>query len=145
MASGFCYDELTRKEVVRLAGDVSFVHAARTTGIARTTIQCWAAAGRRKRRSQLKRVAKRQSGTVEVSIEEPMLPVASLREAVQRCQEPRGALCHRLGWSGHDTSKLARALGEMPNQQNKVATTISEDLALKILNAIHLDPVDIGI
>lgn len=76
------------------------------------------------------------------------VPVRRLREAVQRCERfgtTRTAICERIGWQAADTSKLARCLGEMSHQHGRVATRIEEPLAVAILRAIHLDPVDVGI
>lgn len=74
-----------------------------------------------------------------------LVPVRRLREAVQQCDANRTAICERMGWTSDGTSKLARSLGEMPNQRGVIVTKIPEPLAVAILKAIHLDPVDVGI
>lgn len=118
----------TKAEALELLEEgISKAEIARRLGVGRSSVGAWARA---------------------IKVEVSLLPVKKLRLAVQSyCVggETRGALCERIGWTYKETSKLARVLGEMPDQQKKTATTIREDLALKILGAIHLDPVDIGI
>lgn len=120
--------------------DLGYGHRtiARRLGVDRRTIQCWLSPTERAReveRGKRKRLAAKQrkldaAGAVRTA----------LREAVCRSMIPRSEICTRVGWSGKETAKLARFIGEEPTGQ-----TMDEETTVAILDAIHLDPVDIGL
>lgn len=131
--------QAVRAEAQRLV-DLGYPKAevARRLGVARTTVTEWFSPEARARRLALKAERKKPV----------MVPVDALAEAVLRCERLgtlRTEICERIDWSNAETSKLARCLGLMPKQNGTTATTIEEPLALSILRAIHLDPVDVGI
>lgn len=120
------------------AGD-SQRSVARQLGVAKTTVECWANPRARARRAELKRIRKAQ-------VEAPnMVPNERLRAAVQASDVGAVEICERIGWTKRETTQLARALGQMPTGRDSFQTEIEEDLAVKILRAIHVDPWEIEI
>jgi len=128
------------KECVEHLG-MSYTQTAKALGVDKSTIGRWDRDGWIKRSRP---VAKPKASRRKVQVN--MVPVQRLREAVQRSYETRCQICVRIGWAQGETSRLARRLGEtLQNGAKSHASMIEEPLALKILSAIHLDPVDVGI
>lgn len=87
--------------------------------------------------------------------------VAPLAEAFQRSGLTLGYVCRHLGWTRPypdypnggkpDTTRLARALGLAPmwNPRTRrfdiLAQGVNYDLAVRIADAIGVDPVDVGL
>lgn len=87
---------------------------------------------------------------------EDLIDNAPIREAVKRAVS-RGVtlseICHRLGWERGDgnaeTSRLRRRIGDMPHIAGSgyltIAKTMHYDIAVQIVRALDLDPVDLGL
>lgn len=141
-----------RTTAIRLArGGLGHREIARRLEVNRKTVERWLSpefaerlrqAGLTRRRRQA--AARRGKPPVVISVD-----IDPLRKAVLRCEQfgtTRSEICERIGWTPADTSKLARGIGVMPGQRTgTLATTIPEPLAVAILHAINLDPVDVGI
>lgn len=84
------------------------------------------------------------------------VPVEGLREAFLRLQRSRGLttseLAQRLGWTrpvrgrqAPDATSVKRALGLAAHPTNgRRRQTVSYDLAVLLVEAMDLDPVDLG-
>lgn len=127
-----------KAEALRLRREgLSLKVVAAQVGISKNTIWAW------ENPQQAKARRKKKHKTVARQV-----PNTALREAVQRVtryEMSRGELCRKIGWTKGHTTNLARALGEVPHQRGNYLPTIAEDLAVRILRAIHVDPWEVGI
>jgi len=76
--------------------------------------------------------------------------VAPIRDAVTSYIQSGGSIstvCESVGWVQRgraDSTRLRVALGMRPNCNGKIGTRISQENAVKIIEAIGGDPVDYG-
>ena len=81
---------------------------------------------------------------------EDRCPNEPVREAFLASGRTLSSVCRRLGWVRQDngcadTSRLARRLGLLPSKGGYVHSHLHYALAAEIVEALDLDPVDVGV
>ena len=78
------------------------------------------------------------------------VPVESLRLAFVASGMSKSEVARRLGWTRPDTARLSRQLGLTSDQNSRTdparrRATVSLERAYEILEALGIDPVDVGL
>jgi hypothetical protein len=78
----------------------------------------------------------------------PEIDVAPIREAFEQARISKGELANRLGWTRPNIDQVNRALGYRPDSNSRGRSTrqrMSYTLALRIAEAMNVDPVDLDL